>query len=416
ELANKADPRVDSDRSKETTTGHHGHHARDSGVAGLGAGAVGTTAYEADRERDPAHQSSTGVGTAQTTAGPHPSDIANKADPRVDSDQSKKDHHYGRDAALAGGAGGVVAHEHSKHDKAEEKALAKEERKEEKREAKEERREEKREEKEEKKGGGLLGFLHKDKSKDTTTHHDKRHEKEIVAAEDEREPKKHGGVLGFLHKDKSEDTTHDTTDTERTAATGAAVGTGAVAEHEGRNRLHKDPPADHPAAAGQHGSVVTDPTTGLPVDTSKASYPPGSHIGTDGPIGASYDDPSRSGQSGAGPHSSSLENKADPRVDSTTGQQSSLTGHHAGTTGATGTTGASGTTTTTGETGTTWTAPTGTVGETGAGPHSSSLANKADPRIDSTTGKDSTTTGHHSGTTGTTGATGASDTTGTSSY
>lgn len=53
---------------------------------------------------------------AHTTAGPHQSDMMNRADPRVDSDRSKE-HHYGRDAALAGGAGaaGYGAGHHGTH-------------------------------------------------------------------------------------------------------------------------------------------------------------------------------------------------------------------------------------------------------------------------------------------------------------
>lgn len=54
----------------------------------------------------------------RTTAGPHQSDMMNRADPRVDSDLSKqKEHHYGRDAAVAGGLGGAGAgaYEYEKH-------------------------------------------------------------------------------------------------------------------------------------------------------------------------------------------------------------------------------------------------------------------------------------------------------------
>ncbi|KAM3069563.1 hypothetical protein ACMFMF_008779 [Clarireedia jacksonii] len=102
-LANKADPRVDSDLSK--SQGHH--YGRDAAVAG-GLGAAGAAAYGAG------HHDNT------TTAGPHSSNLANKADPRVDNDLSRnQDHHYGRDAALAGGAGaaGLGAHQagHSTH-------------------------------------------------------------------------------------------------------------------------------------------------------------------------------------------------------------------------------------------------------------------------------------------------------------
>ncbi|TGO80789.1 hypothetical protein BELL_0001g00510 [Botrytis elliptica] len=96
-LANKADPRVDSDLSKQ----QNHHYGRDAAVAG----AVGGAAYEANKH----HHNS-----ANTTAGPHSSNIENKVDPRVDSDRSREQHHYGRDAALAGGAG-TAAYEADKH-------------------------------------------------------------------------------------------------------------------------------------------------------------------------------------------------------------------------------------------------------------------------------------------------------------
>lgn len=95
------------------------------------------------------------------------------------------------------------------------------------------------------------------------------------------------------------------------------------------------------------------------------------------------------GSTGLGPHDSSLGNKIDPRVDSTTGQSTSSgmtgTGHHS-------------------TTGHNLSGTHGNTGVTGVGPHSSSLANKADPRVDSDLdgsrkmGAASTT---HHGTTGT---------------
>jgi hypothetical protein len=75
----------------------------------------------------------TGTGPAPNTAGPHSKDWMNKLDPRVDAqpssayptqigskntDSSKDGHHLGRDAAVAGGAGGAAyEYEHHKHDK-----------------------------------------------------------------------------------------------------------------------------------------------------------------------------------------------------------------------------------------------------------------------------------------------------------
>lgn len=94
-LATTADPRVDSDLSKQ----QNHHYGRDAAIAGGAGGA----AYEANKHHG-----------SNTTAGPHSSNIENKIDPRVDSDRSRDGHHYGRDAALAGGAAGT-AYEVDKH-------------------------------------------------------------------------------------------------------------------------------------------------------------------------------------------------------------------------------------------------------------------------------------------------------------
>jgi len=100
-------------------SGHH--YGRDAALAG-GAGALGAGAYEQSRRHDAPAGSAVGTSTfdprSTNTAGPHQSDMMNRADPRVDSDLSKQnEHHYGRDAALVGGAGaaGAGAYEYSKH-------------------------------------------------------------------------------------------------------------------------------------------------------------------------------------------------------------------------------------------------------------------------------------------------------------
>ncbi|KAH8773236.1 hypothetical protein BGZ57DRAFT_1005243 [Hyaloscypha finlandica] len=67
-LANKVDPRVDSDLS--STGNRHG--------ASTKGGILGSSGTHA----------TPGSGTAQNTAGPHNSDLLNKLDPRVDSDLS----------------------------------------------------------------------------------------------------------------------------------------------------------------------------------------------------------------------------------------------------------------------------------------------------------------------------------------
>ena len=107
------------------------------------------------------------------------------------------------------------------------------------------------------------------------------------------------------------------------------------------------------------------------------------------------------GTHGTGPHSSGLVNKADPRVDSDRDGSRGL--------GATGTTGGYGSGTTgSGLTGDRSGYDTGVTGGStgGHGPHSSGLANKADPRVDSDLdgsrnhGATGTTGGYSSGTTG----------------
>lgn len=159
-----------SDPSHHGTTGHH--TGRDAAVAG----GIGGAAYEAGKHHhndqslgDPSHSSITGDTSTRTTAGPHSSNMANRADPLVDSDRSK-DHYYGRDAAVAGGVGtaayGADKHHHDKNlEKREhkhEKELEKEAKKEHKQELKHEKELEKEAKKEHKDSkGGLLSFLRK---------------------------------------------------------------------------------------------------------------------------------------------------------------------------------------------------------------------------------------------------------------
>ncbi|KAF2674115.1 hypothetical protein BT63DRAFT_419425 [Microthyrium microscopicum] len=95
-LANKADPRVDSDRDGSTNMGaaQHGpgaHNTSHTGAglgAGVGAGSHHTTG--AHIGAGTTHHAGDGLGhntSSTTTAGPHSSNIANKLDPRVDSDR-----------------------------------------------------------------------------------------------------------------------------------------------------------------------------------------------------------------------------------------------------------------------------------------------------------------------------------------
>jgi hypothetical protein len=100
------DVNPDGSTTRHANPTHHGQ-TRTNDLPGHDAAAVGALggagAYEAGKHH---HGTESGVGgtSATTTAGPHSSNLANKADPTVDSDRSK-DHHYARDAGVAGGVG-----------------------------------------------------------------------------------------------------------------------------------------------------------------------------------------------------------------------------------------------------------------------------------------------------------------------
>ncbi|KAK8169716.1 hypothetical protein IWX90DRAFT_383812, partial [Phyllosticta citrichinensis] len=87
-VANTADPRVDSDLSGRGTTGTYGH------PSSTNAGPHGSNvANSADPriDSDLSNRGTTGTyGHSSTNAGPHGSNVANTADPRVDSDLSNR--------------------------------------------------------------------------------------------------------------------------------------------------------------------------------------------------------------------------------------------------------------------------------------------------------------------------------------
>jgi hypothetical protein len=85
-LANQADPRVDSDNSRlgsSNTSGLGSSGALGSESTGYGSSNTGLGSSGA------LGSSSTGYGSSSTTSGPHSSNLANKVDPRVDSDNSR---------------------------------------------------------------------------------------------------------------------------------------------------------------------------------------------------------------------------------------------------------------------------------------------------------------------------------------
>ncbi|RDW75006.1 hypothetical protein BP6252_06148 [Coleophoma cylindrospora] len=222
------------EREGQTSQDHH--YGRDAVTVG-GAGALGAGAYEANKSHqskgnEPGYSSTAGpVGTTTTTTtGPHSANIANKADPRVDSDRSKE-HHYGRDAAGASaiGAGAYEADKHHQKKELEkqqkqhardlekdQKNVAKEHEKEQKKYEKEMAKEHKQGGKEEKKDHkGLFSFLKRDKSKKYTP------EEEAEFDRQERENESHAARNTAA----------------AAAAAGAGAGAGAYGAHE-HSQMH----------------------------------------------------------------------------------------------------------------------------------------------------------------------------------
>ncbi|KAH6619918.1 hypothetical protein C7974DRAFT_378064 [Boeremia exigua] len=333
-LANKADPRVDSDRV--------GAAGNSSGIGGLGneTHTSGQQTYRTDgtklpeplleRESRAEHHSGaglshsshghgttgsglTGSNTHSDPTGPHDSKLANKLDPRVDSDR------YGA-AGNTSGAGGVGAGQYGSSGTHT--------------------------------GSGLTGS----------------HGTHGTTGSGLTGGAPHTGAHTGSHIGSDPSGPHNThlanqadprVDSDRYGAAGNTAGAGGV-------------------GAGQYGSTGTHTGSGLTGShgTHTGSGLTGSH-GTHGTTGSgltgsNYSDPS-------GPHDSRLANQADPRIDSDryggqgntfgTNQSSGLTGtNHPGQVGnpkADGT----------------------------AGPHGSNLLNKLDPRVDSNLDGSKTTGG-----------------------
>jgi hypothetical protein len=147
--------------TSNTGTQHNSHLGRDAGIAG-GIGAAG---YEADKSRHQKSDSAVASITNPDHPGhhlEHPRDthqnVYDTQTGQTTGTEHTKDHHYGRDAAVAGGVGGA-AYEAEKHHKRDKDLVAAE--KEQKREHKQEIKEEKREKHDQKdhKSGGLFSFL-----------------------------------------------------------------------------------------------------------------------------------------------------------------------------------------------------------------------------------------------------------------
>lgn len=270
------------------TTSHHTDHSAGHGVgAGLGAATAGAATYEgvkhAEHRHDhPTHQTHdttmagqpgmTQPGLSQDTSMPRGTHEPT-GHQRYDSiiDPSKQQHHDKRDAAFLGATGAAVAggavHEHSRHEEAEQEKAAK----------KEAHKLEKEQHKHDKEVAAAQHKHEKETHKLQKEQH--KHDKELAA--EEKEEGKKGGILGFLHRDKSK---KEKTNPEHSPHRAGEVAAEAAHHHheeddpnssrwKGKTLLHKEPPVGHPA----HGTM----------EHQGEGLGKREHISVDGPIGQS---------------------------------------------------------------------------------------------------------------------------------
>ena len=260
---------------------HHREHEASRGQAGPLAATSGnqTAGSSGDVDQLYSHYLDQSDGTAGVRHG--------KADKLLgrdeDTESSQQQHHYGRDTALVGGAG-AAAYEAEKHHHGhtEEQQAERRLHKEQKHEAHEARREahdhkfaeETHHDGKEKKHGGLLGFLHRDKTDEETPEEKdrRRHEndKAITASlaehgltRRERQHESHSEREARHHGE------HQQLDSRgERSLDGDSLGEGEkhhhhinVSDQSGRNRLHKEPPASHPAAqSSEDPAFAANPT------------------------------------------------------------------------------------------------------------------------------------------------------------
>ncbi|RDL37635.1 Uncharacterized protein BP5553_05068 [Venustampulla echinocandica] len=90
------------------THGTHNTHGTTGGYAGTGAGLTGTTGNHTGTHTGTGHTGFAGGVSNSTNAGPHDSNMANKLDPRVDSDLDGRGNRHG--AATGGIMGASGSH------------------------------------------------------------------------------------------------------------------------------------------------------------------------------------------------------------------------------------------------------------------------------------------------------------------
>lgn len=287
-LANKLDPRVDSDRDNRAT--HTGVDDKHLGTSkDYGSGTAGAT-----------------TGTATSTTGPHKSSIANKLDPRVDSTHTVPAGTHGTGAGITG-AGTTHTGTHGLGGTTGQGSTL---------------------------GSSTHGTTHPVTG---TTANAGPHDSNVANKADPR-----------VDSDRDHRARHETvtaTDLGATHGTGTTTSTNA-GPHDSNIANKLDPRVD----SDRDNRARHETTTG-----------------TGSAFGATH------GSTNAGPHDSNIANKADPRIDSDRDNRALLSG--SGTAPALGSTH--------GTHGPTSTLNTGASHSTNAGPHDSNIANKLDPRVDS---------------------------------
>lgn len=302
-VANAADPRVDSDLDRSRHTGTHGTH---TGTHGTHTGAGGLTGSSHNTY-------------GSTNAGPHDSNIANKADPRVDSDRDGRaaygsgvntgSHGVGHHQQTVGAHGALPANTATGYSSTQS-------------------------------GPYSTGApMHGSGIANNGPHDSKIANKLDPRVDSDRDGSRNMGAA---------------------SSTGSGYNTGVTGSHGTHTgTTGSGLTGSSHTGSGPHQSSLANKADPR-VDSSTGSHTIGSNTYT-GPNTRS------SGNTASGPHQSGVANTLDPRVDSTTGAHTVGSSTHTGPN--TGTYGSS--------------THTGYGGSTNAGPHSSNMANKADPRVDS---------------------------------
>lgn len=209
----------------------HDSHTGRNAVLGGGAAAAGLGGYEAYKHHDQKANISgqTPAGTSVRNDGVpvsgQQSNLTHNQKENIPGSSTAADdkHHTGRDVAAVGAAGAAGAGAHHEYSKHEAEKAAKEQHKAEEKLAKEREHE--------------ASKRHKEHEKEL-----KHHEKDAAKHEKEVEKEKKPSLISRILHRKKDKHGNDIDSEEEDTKHGVAI-----AEHDGHNKLHKDPPAGHPA-------------------------------------------------------------------------------------------------------------------------------------------------------------------------